>query len=84
MVALADEYQYYRTHHADLVQQYNDQVIAIRALASGEFRILGPFADELAAIDSAAEEGWDLGQFLVQKVTPDIIVQSFHSRVSFA
>jgi hypothetical protein len=75
---LKREFEFYVANQKAFVEQYNGKIIVIKDL-----KVIGVYADELQAIEST-QKTFELGTFLVQKVTPgtDAYTQTFHSRVA--
>lgn len=76
---LEQEFSYYKTHEAELVERYKGKFIAI----VGE-EVVGAFDDELDAYLEMKKK-YGLGKFLLQHCLPikDAHVQRYHSRVAF-
>jgi hypothetical protein len=77
---LKREFDYYRSHQAELVEQYNGKFVVIKNLA-----VIAAYGDHATAVFETAKTH-ELGTFLVQKVEPgdEAYTQTFHSRVAFA
>ncbi|MEP6821022.1 MAG: hypothetical protein ABI946_01595 [Chthoniobacterales bacterium] len=75
---LEKEYQYYKSHEADLRLTYFGRCIVIKGS-----EVIGDYADKRQAIEATIAEGHKPGSFLVQFVAPDEDgqVAMFHSRV---
>lgn len=78
--ALIKEYEYYMTHHDELVEKYLGRIVVIK---DGE--LLGAYSSEADAVEGTLAEH-ELGTFLVRQVKKDEdgTTQLFHSRVDFA
>ena len=61
----SDALAYYRAHHAELVERYNGQVVAIK-----DDQVLGAYPDDLTALIET-EKTHEAGTFLLQRVSPD-------------
>lgn len=74
---LEQEFQYFRDHQDELVQQYNGKFIAIVGTA-----VVGAFDTELEAY-MAMKKQREVGTFLIQECLPgkNSYTQTFHSRV---
>ena len=77
---LEKEFKFYLDHHDEMVEKYDGKVIVIK---DGD--VLGTYDSELAAV-TETRKTYDLGTFLVQRVSPGNadISQTFHSRVAFS
>ena len=75
---LDGEYEYYKSHEADLRLRYFGRYIVIRGS-----EVIGDYDDKAKAIAEAIAQGHKPGTFLVQFVAPDEDAQValFHSRV---
>ena len=73
------EYQYYKSHEADLVRQHDGKYLGI----VGE-EVVGIFDTELEAYTTLKKK-YGLGKFLLQQAVPvqDDRIQRYHSRVAF-
>jgi hypothetical protein len=76
---LETEYEYYKTHENELLQQYSGKFIAI----VGE-EVVGVFDSELDGYQEMKKK-YPLGKFLLQHILPkkDRIIHRYHSRVAF-
>ena len=76
---LQKEFEYYLSHQAELVAQYNGKFVVIKNCA-----VIGAYDNEITAI-TETQKAHALGTFLVQKVSPGstAYTQTFHSRVAF-
>lgn len=74
---LEQEFQYFKDHQDELVQQHNGKFIAIVGTA-----VVGVFDTELEAYTAMKKER-QVGTFLIQQCLPgkNIYTQTFHSRV---
>ena len=75
---LAKDFTYYLEHQDELVERYDGRVIVIK---DGE--VLGDYDSQGEAVKETEKAGYELGTFLVQKVSPgpDAYTQTHHSRV---
>lgn len=75
---LDKEYEYYKSHEADLRLTYFGRCIVIKGS-----EVIGDYDDKRLAIAAALANGHKPGSFLVQLVAPDENgqVAMFHSRV---
>jgi hypothetical protein len=73
------EYQYYKSHEADLVRQHEGKYIGI----VGE-QVVGVFESELEAYMTLKKK-YGLGKFMLQQAVPVATdrIQRYHSRVAF-
>ena len=76
---LQSEFQYYRTHQAELVKRFAGKFLVIK-----DGKVLGSYDSQLAAVEET-KKTHALGTFLVQKCEAgtESTTQSFHSRVAF-
>lgn len=76
---LEKEFQFYKDHQGELVQQYEGRFIAI----IGE-QVVGAYATEVEAYIET-KKTHDVGTFLIQHCLPgkDSYTQTFYSRVAF-
>ena len=61
----ADALEYYRAHHAEFVEKYDGQVIAIK-----DDKVLGAYPDDLSALIET-EKTHEAGTFALQRVSSD-------------
>lgn len=78
-MALEKEFKYYIDHQDELVKKYNGKYVVI----VGETIVSTHLTEMEAYLE--AKKTYDLGTFLIQKVSPgeNSYTQSFHSRVAF-
>jgi hypothetical protein len=76
--SLDKEYEYYKSHEAELRLRYFGRCIVIKGS-----EVIGDYDDKTKAIAEAIAQGNKPGTFLVQFVAPDEDAQvaMFHSRV---
>jgi hypothetical protein len=79
MKMLDKEFEYYRQHQKELVDKHNGKVVVIQ----GE-EVIGVYDSELEAYN-ATRKKYEVGTFLVQKVSPgsEDYSHNYHSRVAF-
>jgi hypothetical protein len=77
-IALKQEFDYYRAHQSELLEQYNGKYVVIK----GE-TVLGAYDNATTAIRETSKTH-TRGTFLVQKCTPgdEAYTATFHSRVA--
>lgn len=78
-MTLKEMFQYYLDHQVEFVEKYNGSVIVLK-----DTDVIGVYGNEQEALFDAAEK-FEIGTFLIQKVTPgdEDYTQTFHSRVAF-
>lgn len=78
-IPLKQEFEYYISNQADLVEKYNGKFIVIK-----NKEVIGAYDDQIQAIRET-QKHHEIGTFLVQKVEPGdkSYTQTFHSRVAF-
>jgi len=62
---LKEQFHYYLDNQEEFVKQYNGKAIAIK-----DFEVIGVFDSESMAIEETQKRGYELGTFLVQRVSP--------------
>lgn len=79
MESLTKEFEYYKSHQAEIVDKYEGKFIVIV-----DSDIIGSYDTNTKAIEESLKTH-KLGEFLVQYVEAgqDNITQTFHSRVVF-
>lgn len=77
--SLKREFDYYLSHQAQLVGEFNGKYIVIR-----DGKVVGAYDDDLEAV-TETKKTYPLGTFLVQKVSPGSAdyTATYHSRVRF-
>ena len=78
MKPIDQEFQYYLSHQAELVREYNGKYIVIKNES-----VIGVFDSDAEAVNETVKTQ-RLGTFLLQKCEPGIEIQVYHSRVAFA
>ena len=78
MRPIDQEFQYYLSHQAELLQQYNGKYIVIK-----DESVIGVFNSDADAVNETIKTQ-KIGTFLVQKCEPGLEIQVYHSRVAFA
>ncbi len=83
--ALHEEFRFYLENQEALAAKFDGQVVVITQADDPTvgFTVLGPYTDDLEAIEDAQRRGHVLGTFLVQKVSRQTEPWVFHSRVRF-
>lgn len=79
-VPLQQEFEYYISHQAELVEKYSGKYIVIK-----NRKVIGVYdSEDMAVTETSKSE--TLGTFLVQlcEAGKDNYTQTFHSRVAFA
>ncbi len=77
---LQKEFEYFRTHQAELVEKYRGRYVVIKHQA-----VIGDYASMPDAV-LATTKVHEMGTFLVQLCEPgdEVFTEVFHSRVAFA
>lgn len=62
---LKEQFHYYLDKQDEFVKQYNGKVIVIK-----DFEVIGAYNSDTEAIKEMQKRGFELGSFLVQRVSP--------------